>query len=100
MCCDFGVLISDYGYQHSGGLAGDCVRDESITIPDSCSHGQVAAMVSQGYRKAAGDVCSGGSEEQYSPVQVACNAGKKGSMLQHQSFLILWWLIESLSCCF
>ncbi len=48
----------DYGYQHSNGFNGECVRDKSVTLQDACAQDDVvAAIKSQGYRKVAGDVC-------------------------------------------
>ena len=68
LCC------SDYGYQHANGISGECVRDKSIAL-DACTQG----MKSQGYRKVAGDVCTGGLLAKF--AQVACGGGGGGKYL-------------------
>ena len=67
-CC-----TSDYGYQHADGFTGPCIRDESVVLPDSCSKSDSTSyMKSQGYRKVAGDVCVGGEEDTFAPVDALC----------------------------
>lgn len=65
-------MFSDYGYQHSDGFTGACVHDDSVTLDPVCTGGEPVYSKSQGYRRVAGDVCSGGVEDQYAPQVTGC----------------------------
>lgn len=81
----------DYGYQHSDGFSGSCVRDDSIVLQDVCMSGQVlAAVKSQGYRKVAGDVCSGGDKEKdFAPVAVSCSSVPDTTSAGNQTVVVV-----------
>ena len=88
------VTFSDYGYKHANGIDGSCIRDNTITLPNTCSSGETSYIKSQGlviviftgmlffphyaisflsrYRKIGGDVCTGGVESQYASVETPC----------------------------
>lgn len=62
------------------GLSGECVRDPSVpnlaSGADSCGNGVTSYTETSGYRKVAGDVCSGGIEGSLGPVTIPCCEGK------------------------
>ena len=72
----FSSCCSDFGFMRAQGLSGECVRDPSVpTLApaiDSCGDGVASYTESSGYRKVAGDVCSGGIEDSLGPVTVPC----------------------------
>lgn len=66
-------IASDYGYMHSDGFTGACVRDELISLEDPCAQGKTGVYKkSQGYRKVAGDVCGGGEESAFVAIDSVC----------------------------
>ena len=68
------LIYSDYGYMHSNGFTGSCVRDVAVTLTDPCSNNQtVSYKKSRGYRKVSGDICEGGVESTLGPVDTLCN---------------------------
>ena len=51
VCGYFNYVIyhfSDYGYKHANGIDGSCIRDNTITLPNSCTSGVTSYMKSQG----------------------------------------------------
>ena len=42
------VIFSDYGYKHANGIDGPCIRDNTITLPNSCTSGVTSYIKSQG----------------------------------------------------
>ena len=67
------LYCSDYGYMHpNNALTGDCVADQSVVLEDPCTGGNLTYKKSQGYRKVAGDVCVGGDEYKYAPIESPC----------------------------
>ncbi len=78
-CDDHVYFLSDYGYARSDSFTGVCVRDSTVPLPSGeCLAGQTTHLVSQGYRKIAGDVCSGGVEGNLGPVSQSCCATTPG----------------------
>lgn len=70
--CYATYLCSDYGYMHSDGFTGPCIRDVSIALQDPCVQSQTIYKKSQGYRKISGDVCRGGQEQNFAAVDAVC----------------------------
>ena len=67
------VSFSDYGFEHSDGFVGPCVRDPDIDLDDPCLTSSVASyMKSTGYRKIPGDVCTGGVDDIFEPQPFSC----------------------------
>ncbi len=67
------VSFSDYGFKHSDGFVGPCIRDPDIELDDPCLTSSVASyMKSTGYRKIPGDVCTGGVEKTFEPQPFPC----------------------------
>ena len=72
----FILLFSDYGYKRADGFTGSCIRDSIVQLPPGgCVHGHTNYSQSQGYRKVAGDLCSGGLETLFGPVLHPCDTG-------------------------
>lgn len=90
MCC----CASDYGYQHADGFSGPCIRDNTIILPDPCSQDNVVSYKqSQGYRKVAGDVCAGGEEKSFAPIDSLCiTSGEFLYVLYHISSV--YWCVQ------
>ena len=42
------IFFSDYGYEHADGFEGDCVRDNSVTLPNQCVGNVQTYFQSQG----------------------------------------------------
>ena len=63
---------SDYGYQHTDGFTGPCIRDMSIKLSDPCIENHTIYKKTQGYRKIAGDVCMGGEEAKFGAGDALC----------------------------
>ena len=42
------AIFSDYGYKHVNGIDGPCIRDDTITLPNSCTSGVASYIKSQG----------------------------------------------------
>lgn len=67
------IVHSAYGYEHSDGFTGVCVRDSSVTLDPICTEpNAISYMKSQGYQKVAGDVCVGGVQQEFLPIETAC----------------------------
>ncbi len=71
------VCFSDYGFKHSDGFVGPCIRDPDIELDDPCLTSSVASyMKSTGYRKIPGDVCTGGVKDTFDPQPFPCCDGR------------------------
>ena len=57
----------------SDGFTGPCVHSTSLPTV-SCAEGMNSYLESQGYRKIAGDVCSGGVERLFGPIKHLCQS--------------------------
>ena len=76
MCCKMLCISapsSDYGFMHSDGFVGACIRDPTVQLDDPCLTGKVTSYYkSTGYRKIPGDVCAGGVEATLEPQLYSC----------------------------
>ena len=64
---------SDYGFKHSDGFVGPCIRDHDVALDDPClTDGVVSYMKSTGYRKIPGDICEKGVEDTFKKQPFPC----------------------------
>ena len=64
---------SDYGFKHSDGFVGPCIRDPDVALDDPClTDGVVSYMKSTGYRKIPGDICEKGVEDTFKKQPFPC----------------------------
>ena len=47
LSCDYS-FHSDYGYKHANGYSGRCIRDEDVTLLETCGDGVISYIQSQG----------------------------------------------------
>ncbi len=67
------MLLSDYGFKHSDGIVGPCIRDPVVALDDPCLTDNVLSyMKSTGYRKIPGDVCKNGVEDTFKKQSFSC----------------------------
>ena len=66
-------MFSDYGFMHSDGFIGPCIRDPAVPYNDPCLTSNILSYnKSTGYRKIPGDVCVGGVEDTLAPQLFLC----------------------------
>ena len=69
----FFVLLSDYGFKHSDGFVGPCIRDRVVELNDPCLTDNVLSyMKSTGYRKIPGDICENGVDDTFKKQSFSC----------------------------
>ncbi len=68
------MLLSDYGFKHSDGFVGPCIRDpDVVALDDPCLTDNVLSyMKSTGYRKIPGDICENGVEDTFKKQSFSC----------------------------
>ncbi len=67
------MLLSDYGFKHSDGFVGPCIRDPDVALDDPCLTDNVLSyMKSTGYIKIPGDVCEKGVEDTFKKQSFSC----------------------------
>ena len=88
---------SDYGYEHSDEFSSVCVLDPDVSLPpSSCPEGAVSYTETRGYRKVAGDVCTGGESVNLLPVTRSCCVNN-GQCLLTVCLFVCEWCFSQLS---